>query len=144
MAAPVTLADALAQGAEQSPRIAQAAAQAQAAQARARQAGVSPNPEIGLEIENFAGTGPFREVRGAEATLEVTQRFELGSKRSARVAVAAAERDFALLSFKRARAALARSNENTAWHSFASCDGKRCIACRLTGAELDQDRGSPR
>ena len=109
LAAPVTLAEALAQGGEQSPRIAQAAAQAKAAEARARQAGVSPNPEIGLEIENFAGTGPFREVRGAETTLQVTQRFELGGKRSARVAVAAAERDFALLSFKRARAELARS-----------------------------------
>ena len=107
-AEPVTLADALAQGGEQSPRIAQARAQAQAAEARARQAGVSPNPEIGLEIENFAGTGPFRDVRGAEATLQVTQRFELGGKRSARVAVAAAERDFALLSFKRAQADLAR------------------------------------
>ena len=107
-AAPVTLAEALAQGGEQSPRVAEAKAQAQAAEARARQAGVSPNPEIGLEIENFAGTGPFRDVRGAETTLQVTQRFELGGKRSARVAVAAAERDFALLSFKRVQADLAR------------------------------------
>ncbi len=107
-AAPVTLGEALAQGSEQSPRLAQAKAQAQAAEARARQAGVSPNPEIGLEIENFAGTGPFRDVRGAETTFQVTQRFELGGKRSARVAVAAAERDFALVSFEKAQADLTR------------------------------------
>lgn len=107
-AAPVTLAEALAQAGEQSPRIAQAKAQAQAAEARARQAGVSPNPEIGLEIENFAGTGPFRDVRGAETTLEVSQTFERGGKRSARVAVASAERDFALLSLKRVQFDLTR------------------------------------
>ena len=106
-AAPVTLAEALSQG-EQSPRIAQASAQARAAEARARQAGVSPNPEIGLEIENFAGTGAYRNVRRAETTLEVSQRFELGGKRGARVAVARAERDFALLAFKRAEVDLSR------------------------------------
>ena len=106
-AAPVTLAEALSQG-KQSPRIAQARAQAQAAEARARQAGVSPNPEIGLEVENFAGTGPYRNVRRAETTLEVSQRFELGGKRGARVAVARAERDFALLAFKRVEADLSR------------------------------------
>lgn len=106
-AAPVALAEALSQG-EQSPRIAQARAQTQAAEARARQAGVSPNPEIGLEVENFAGTGPYRNVRRAETTLEVSQRFELGGKRGARVAVARAERDFALLAFKRVEADLSR------------------------------------
>lgn len=104
----VTLPQALTQGAEQSPRVAQARAQAEAAEARARQAGVSPNPEIGLEIENFAGTGPYRDTRSAETTLSLSQRIELGGKRSARVAVAAAERDFALLAFKRGEADLAR------------------------------------
>ncbi len=41
-------------------------------------------------------------------TLALSQRIELGGKRSARVAVAASERDFALLSLRRAEADLAR------------------------------------
>lgn len=107
-AAPVTLADALARGAQNSPRIAQARAQAYAAEARARQAGVGPNPEIGVVVENFAGSGPFHNFRSSETTLQLSQRFELGGKRSARVAVARAERDFAALGFRRAQADVAR------------------------------------
>ena len=108
LAEPVSLAQALAQAAEQSPRIAQARAKADAAEARARQAGVSPNPEISLEAENFAGTGAFQGLRRTETTLALSQRIELGGKRSARVAVASAERDFAFLSFGAAAADLAR------------------------------------
>lgn len=107
-AAPVTLAEALAKGAESSPRIAQARAQLEAAEGRARQAGIGPNPELGVTVENFGGTGPYRSFRSSETTLEVSQRFELGGKRSARRAVAAAERDAAALGLIRAQADLAR------------------------------------
>lgn len=106
-AAPVTLSEALARGAEASPRIAQARAQLDAAEARARQAGVSPNPEIGLEVENFGGTGPFRTFRSHETTLALSQQFEIGGKRGARLGMARAERDFAALSLLRAQADLA-------------------------------------
>lgn len=46
LAEPMSLAQALAQGAEKSPRVAEAKAKADAAEARARQAGASPNPEL--------------------------------------------------------------------------------------------------
>lgn len=105
---PVSLAQALAQGAEQSPRVAEAKAKADAAEARARQAGASPNPELSLEAENFAGTGAFQGLRSTETTLALSQRIELGGKRGARVAVASSERDFAFLSFRAAEADLAR------------------------------------
>lgn len=107
-AEPVTLPEALAQAAGNSPRIAQAKAQAEAAEARARQAGASPNPELSLEVDNFGGTGPYRNVRSAETTLALSQRFELGGKRGARMAVASAERDVAMLGYKRAQADLER------------------------------------
>ncbi len=107
-AAPITLAEALTRGANASPRLAEARARAEAAEARARQAGLGPNPEIGLVVENFGGTGPYRAFRSTETTLEVSQRLELGGKRSARLAVAGAERDFAAISFLRAQADLAR------------------------------------
>jgi outer membrane protein, heavy metal efflux system len=108
LAEPVSLATALAQGAEQSPRVAVAKAKAAAAEARARQAGASPNPELSVEVENFAGTGVFQGLRSTETTLALSQRIELGGKRSARVAVASAERDFAFLTFKAALADLDR------------------------------------
>jgi len=108
LAEPVSLVQALAQAAEKSPRIAQARALANAAEARARQAGASPNPELSVQVENFAGTGVFQGFRSTETTLAISQRFELGGKRGARVAVASAERDSAFLSLKRAEADLAR------------------------------------
>ena len=107
-AEPVTLPDALRQGLESSPRVSQAKAKADAAEARARQAGVSPNPELSLEVENFAGSGAFQGLRSTETTLALSQRIELGGKRSARVEVARAERDFAFLSYKSALADLER------------------------------------
>lgn len=108
LAEPISLADALSQAAQGSPRVAEAKAKADAAEARARQAGVSPNPELSLEVENFAGTGAFEGLRSSEATLAVSQRLELGGKRSARVGVAKAERDFAFLGYKAAIADLER------------------------------------
>jgi outer membrane protein, heavy metal efflux system len=107
-AEPVSLAQALRQGLEASPRVGQAKAKADAAEARARQAGVSPNPELSLEVENFAGSGAFQGLRSTETTLALSQRIELGGKRRARVEVARAERDFAFLSYKSALADLER------------------------------------
>lgn len=107
-AEPITLADALERAAEKSPRVSQAKAQADAAEARARQAGVSPNPELNLEVENFAGSGAFQGLRSTETTLALSQRLELGGKRGARIAVASAERDYAFLTYKAALADLDR------------------------------------
>lgn len=106
-AEPVTLADALARGQEISPRVAKARAELKAAEARAIQAGVRPNPEVSVEVENFSGTGPYRTFRSTETTVSVTQPFELGGKRRARKEVAAAERDYAQIALRRAEADLA-------------------------------------
>ncbi|NBW75843.1 MAG: TolC family protein [Sphingomonadaceae bacterium] len=108
LAEQIALGDAIAQGVQTSPRVAQARALADAAEARARQAGVSPNPEISLQVENFAGSGMFQGFRSTEATLALSQRIELGGKRSARLGVARAERDFAFLAYKAALADLER------------------------------------
>ena len=49
-AEPITLSDALKSAVGSSPRVTQAKALAEAAEARARQAGISPNPELSLEV----------------------------------------------------------------------------------------------
>lgn len=106
-AEPVTLDDALARGREVSPRIARAEAVLKAAEARAVQAGLRPNPAIGVEVENFSGTGPYRSFRQSEVTVAVSQEFELGGERRYRKEVARAELDFARLSVSKAAADLA-------------------------------------
>lgn len=87
-----------------------------AAQARVRQAGVQPNPEIGLDVENFAGTGGQRSFAGAEVTLGLSQKIELGGKREARVVAAERNVDIAALT----RAELARDIVVQAASIFAS------------------------
>ena len=151
-AAPVSLAAALDNGAETSPRIAQARAQLEAAEARARQAGVGPNPELGLTVENFGGTGPYRAFRSTETTLEVSQRFELGGKRSARRAVAGAERDVAAIALLRAQADLARDIREA--HAGLRAAAERAVLAednvnrarelvRITGLLVDNGRDPP-
>ena len=137
-ARPITLPAALDSATQDSPTIIQARGELAAAAGRARQAGVRPNPQLGLTVENFAGTGEFRRFRSAELTASVSQQFEFGGKRSSRRAVAAAElvgaelrvavasanveRDvrtnFAELSAARDRVALARDSEQRARELF--------------------------
>ncbi|MGB6220056.1 TolC family protein [Haloferula sp.] len=55
------------------------------------QAGLPPNPELGFDVENFAGNGGSRGFDGAEITAALSQKLELGGKRSKRSLVAALE-----------------------------------------------------
>ncbi len=59
------------------------------------QAAVRPNPVLGLELENFAGTGALRGADAVETTVQVSQAFERGGKREKRVTAARRERDVA-------------------------------------------------
>ncbi|MBN2431574.1 MAG: TolC family protein [Acidobacteria bacterium] len=52
--------------------------------AQRRQADVRPNPEIELEMGEFSGTGERRAFVGAETSLRLSQRLELGGKRDKR------------------------------------------------------------
>jgi cobalt-zinc-cadmium efflux system outer membrane protein len=65
------------------------------AEARALQAGLLPNPELELELENFGGTGEVRGMRAAESTVQLSQLVELGGKRAGRLRAAGLERDLA-------------------------------------------------
>jgi outer membrane protein, heavy metal efflux system len=66
-----------------------------AAEAMIDQAAVRPNPVLGLELENFAGTGTLRGADAVESTVQVSQTFERGGKLAKRVTVARRERDVA-------------------------------------------------
>lgn len=95
----------LAQARANAPRLAEAEAQVAQAEGLAAQARVRPNPVLGVEVENFAGSGPYDGFDMAETTASIGQTLELGGKRSARIAAGRAS-----VAAAQARGALARSD----------------------------------
>ncbi|QFU22781.1 TolC family protein [Shewanella eurypsychrophilus] len=49
------------------------------------QAGIRPNPQVSVEVENILGTGEMQGVNNAEITLGLSQLIELGDKRQRRI-----------------------------------------------------------
>lgn len=71
-----------------------------AAGARELQAGLWPNPELDVEVENAGGTGELSEFNFAETTIKLSQLIELGSKSQKRKKVASFEKDLADLDYQ--------------------------------------------
>jgi len=74
-----------------------------AAQARELQAGLWPNPEIEVEVENAGGTGELSGFDGAETTIQLSQLIELGNKSQKRKKVASFEKQLAGLEYQNKR-----------------------------------------
>jgi len=87
---PLDLNHALARASVADPAAAGWEARFAAAQANVRQAGVKPNPSLGVELENFAGSGAYSMLDTTETTLSYQQTLERGGKREARVGLARA------------------------------------------------------
>lgn len=84
----LTLRNALSAALLQNPRLQAAAWRPRLAEAQRLQAGLSPNPEVGIELENFVGSGNLSGRDALETTLVLSQLIELGRKRDLRVQVA--------------------------------------------------------
>ena len=84
----LTLNDAISLAIENSPTIKGADADFGAAVGERRQAGALPNPTVGFEAENVAGSGTYKGTKSAETTLGVNQQILIGGKWSARVRAA--------------------------------------------------------
>ncbi|MCX7586516.1 TolC family protein, partial [Phenylobacterium sp. 58.2.17] len=95
--APLTLPDAIGRAAAFDPSAPGAQARLEAARAGQRQADLRLNPTLGLEVENFAGSGAFSMLDRSETTLSYQQTLERGGKRAARTGVAGAEIETARL-----------------------------------------------
>ena len=81
----MTLRQALALTLRQNPELASLSWDVRIGEARVVQAGLRPNPEVGLEVENILGTHDYSGLREAELTLQLSQLIELGGKRAARI-----------------------------------------------------------
>lgn len=93
----LTLGTAISAALLRNPGLQSADFEIRAAGARISQAGLRPNPELGMTLENFAGRGQLRGTDSLETTLTLSQVIELGGKRRQRLATADFARDSATL-----------------------------------------------
>jgi cobalt-zinc-cadmium efflux system outer membrane protein len=89
--ADLTLGDALARAAASEPARAAGAAQLQVAQAGIAQADVRPRDTLGLDVEDFAGTGAYSPIDRSQTTAWFERTWERGGKREARIGSARSE-----------------------------------------------------
>ena len=113
----LTLEDAVARSLEASPLLNAKEAAIAASGAGVDQAGVKPNPQIDVEIENFTGSGPYSDFGSTETTVTYRQPLERGGKRRARVALAEADRGIARLERARSAAEVAFDTQR-AWNAM--------------------------
>lgn len=91
-----------------------------AASAGIQQARMRPNPELGLEAENIAGSGPFNGLDAGEYTLSIRQRLERGGKRGARKALARSDLQIARHQKDRTRLANILATQNAYTEALAA------------------------
>ncbi len=84
----LTLDEAVARALATNPAVEGAAHGVAAAEARTHQAGLWPNPELEIEVENFGGDGNQHGFESAETTALLSQPLPLGGKPGRRRAVA--------------------------------------------------------
>lgn len=134
----LTLAEALRRAAAADPTAPAWDARRMAADANVRQAGVKPNPTLGIELENFAGTGAYSLLDRTEATVSYQQTLERGGKRSARVDRARADARIQDLRRQVRRLDLARDVQ-AAYAEALAADAELLIAeARLIAAHRSQ------
>jgi len=146
---------ALAQG----PELAVYAWEIRAEEAAVMQAGLLPNPELEIEVENFGGSGDFSGFDGSETTIAIGQTILLGGKLRKRVELARLGRDLAGWDYEVARVealtrvagdfvatlaaqerlTLARETEALAEHVF-SMIGERVEAGKISPVERTKAR----
>jgi len=150
LADPAPSYDSLVGQADTTPFNVEAEALVDAAEARLRQAGVRPNPDVSIDVENLLGSGPYSGVDSAEGTVTFSQNLELWGRRQARVDVARAEAGVSVLQRdavgveSAARLALAYAEAEAAQRRFevarealdiALADGRAALALVEEGRE---------
>lgn len=135
-AEPLTLSGALATALQKNPTLKVHAFNARVAEARILQAGIRPNPELSVQVENVLGTGALSGVKGLETTLQLSQVVDLAGSLARRIETATASRELADADYEAQRidvfALVARRFTETA------ADAQRLVtarAARELGAE---------
>ncbi len=104
VASPLTLEQAILRTLQHNPFLAVFAQEIKARNFEARQAGLFPNPELSIEVENVAGSGRFSGTDSAETTVRLSQLVELGGKRRQRQAMRSLQQKLAEREYDMAQA----------------------------------------
>jgi cobalt-zinc-cadmium efflux system outer membrane protein len=112
---------------ERSPSIEAMTARVGLTAARSRQAGLRPNPELRVEMEDFAGSGAFAGTDEAQTTIGVGQVLELGGKRRARLDVAEAAESVVSIDQRRVRRDLIAATSR-AFYEVLRAQSERALA----------------
>jgi len=123
----LSLAEALTRAADADPTLNATQRRLAAADANIRQAGVRPNPSLGLEAENVLGSGPYNGLNAAELTLSYQQPLERKAKREARTGAAAAEKEL-VRAEGRARIWAAMNTAHSLWIEAVAAEAETGIA----------------
>ncbi|UCE47470.1 MAG: TolC family protein [Phycisphaerales bacterium] len=99
----ITLDQALALALEHSPELKAFSLDVSAAEARRVQAGLGPNPTLAVQSEEAVGEGDRSGFDGAESSLKISQRIEMGQKRDKRSTLASMEKELAKWDYKAKR-----------------------------------------
>jgi len=99
----ITLRDAVTRALVNNPKLKAFSLDIRAAEARKLQAGLLPNPEIDVEVEEFGGTGGLAGFDSSQTSIQIGQLIELADKRSRRTHLATIEKNLAELDFKSKR-----------------------------------------
>lgn len=91
----ILLREALALALAKNPDLASFSWEVRAREARMLQAGLLPNPDLSVLMEDVGGSGDFHGVRQTQTTITLSQLIELGGKRSARRHATSLTRDLA-------------------------------------------------
>lgn len=99
----ITLEDAIALALARSPELGVFPYELRAADARVLTAGLRPNPQLDIEVEDVGGRGERSGFDGAQTTVQIGQPLELGGKRAKRTHVAALDKELVQWDYQSAR-----------------------------------------
>ncbi|AQQ10172.1 Cation efflux system protein CzcC [Sedimentisphaera cyanobacteriorum] len=99
----LTLRDAISLTLMNNPELKAHSYQVRADEARALQAGLSPNPELGVEVEEIGGSGGKSGFDAAETVISVSQLIELADKAQKRKKAASVQTELAEWDYKSKR-----------------------------------------
>lgn len=153
----LTMREAVSRAVSFSPALKGAFAEVEARRADAAQASYRPNPELGIQIENVAGSKSKVGLNNAESTLALSQVIELGDKRIKRLVASNFDTTAAAWDYEVARVqiaseaaslfvdVLASSERLTALHEFAAvaAEIENGVKTRVEGGKgnpIDLDR----
>lgn len=131
----ITLADAFALALLRNPELKAFPYGLRAAEARMLQAGLRPNPELQIEVEEFGGRGDRTGFDAAETTVQIGQPIELAGKRAKRTRLAALDKELVQWDYESARLEVMREVRQ-AFATVLTAQERLALAQRLLDLSL--------